>query len=66
MQLFTKDLNFLQKLNRVKTKTLTNIIKQPPYSPDMAQADFLLFPKLKLPLRSTRFQLIEDIKENSR
>ena len=36
-----------------------------PYSPDMAPADFFLFPKLKLPLRGTRFQSIEDIKENS-
>ena len=33
--------------------------------PDMAPADFFLFPKLKLPLRGTRFQSIEDIKENS-
>ena len=32
----------------------------------MAPADFFLFPKLKLPLRGTRFQSIEDIKENSR
>ena len=32
----------------------------------MAPVDFLLFPKLKLPLRGTRFQSIEDIKENSR
>ena len=29
----------------------------------MALADFFLFPKLKLPLRGTRFQSIEDIKE---
>ena len=32
----------------------------------MAPADFFLFPKLKLPLRGTRFQSIEDIKQNSR
>ena len=32
----------------------------------MAPADFFLFPKLKLPLRRTRFQSIENIKENSR
>ena len=43
-----------------------NIIKQPPYSSDMAPADFFLFPKLKLLLQGTRFQSIEDIKENSR
>ena len=43
-----------------------NIIEQPPYSPDMAPADFFLFPKLKLPLRGTRFQSIKNIKGNSR
>ena len=32
----------------------------------MAPADFFLFLKLKLLLRSTRFYSIEDIKENSR
>ena len=32
----------------------------------MAPVEFFLFPKLKLPLRGTRFQSIEDIKENSR
>ena len=32
----------------------------------MAPDDFFFFPKLKLKLRGTRFQSIEDIKENSR
>ena len=41
-------------------------MEQPLYSPDMAPADFFLFPKLKLPLRGTRCQSIEDLKENSR
>ena len=49
------DLNFFRKINRVKTKNSTNIMEQPPYSPDMASADFLLFPKLKLSLRGARF-----------
>lgn len=52
-------------VNEFLTKNATNIIEQPPYSPDMAPADFFLFPKLKLPLRGTRFQSIEDIKEKS-
>ena len=43
------DLNFLQKLNHAKAKNSTNIIEQPPYSPDMAPADIFLIPKLKLP-----------------
>ena len=33
-RLVPKDLNFLQKLNRVKAKNSTNIIEQPPYSSD--------------------------------
>ena len=53
-------------MNKFLAKNSTNIIQQPPYSPDMAPADLFLFPKLKLPLQSTRFQSIEDIKENSR
>ena len=40
-------------------------VEKPSYSPDMAPADFFLFPKHKLPLRGTRFQSIEDIKVNS-
>lgn len=46
-------------------KNSTNVISQPPYSPDMAPCDFFLFPRLKLPLRGTRFESIEAIKENS-
>ena len=65
-RLVLKDLNLLQKFNCVKTENSTNIIEQPSYLPDMAPADFLLFPKLKLPLQGTRFQSIEDIKEKSR
>ena len=47
-------------------KNSTNIIEQPPYSPDMTPADFFLIQKPKLPLRGTRFQSIVDIKENLR
>ena len=36
---------------------------QPPYSPDLALADFLLFLKLKTPLKGKRFVTIEEIKE---
>ena len=53
-------------VNEFLSKYLTNIIEQPPYSPDMAPADIFLVPKLKLPHRGTRFQSIEDLKENSR
>ena len=53
-------------VNEFLNKNSMNTIEHPPYSPDMTQADFFLFPKLKLPLRGTRFQSTEDIKENSR
>lgn len=46
-------------------KNSTNVLQQPPYSPDLAPCDFFLFPKLKLPLRGTRFESIEAIKQNS-
>jgi hypothetical protein len=32
----------------------------------MVPANFFLFPKFKLRLRDTRFQSVEDMKENSR
>ena len=43
----------------------TEVIAQPPYSPDLAPCDFFLFPKLKYPLRGTRHETIEAIKRNS-
>jgi len=41
------------------------VVPQPPYSPDLAPADFFLFPNLKSTLKGHRFQTIEEIKENS-
>jgi len=43
----------------------TIVMPQAPYSPDLAPADFFLFPKLKSTLKGRRFQTIEEIKENS-
>ena len=43
----------------------TIVVPQPPYSPDLAPADFFLFPKLKSTLKGRRFLTIEEIKENS-
>ena len=37
------------------------LVRQAPYSPDMAPCDFWLFPKLKMPLKGTRFESPEDI-----
>ena len=41
------------------------VVHQAPYSPDLAAADFFLFPKLKSSLKGHRFQMVEEIEENS-
>jgi hypothetical protein len=35
------------------------VLPHPPYSPDLASSDFLLFPKLKMKLKGPRFQTEE-------
>jgi transposase len=47
------------------TKPEATVVPQPPYSPDLAPADFILFPKLKSSLKGRRFQTVEEIEENS-
>jgi len=47
------------------TKHETSVIPQPPCSPDLTPADFLLFPKRKSSLKGRRFQKEEEIEENS-
>jgi hypothetical protein len=46
-------------------KTDTTVIPQPPHSPDLAPADFFLFPELKCTFKGRRFATTEEIKENS-
>ena len=46
-------------------KHQTSVVPHPPYSPDLAPADFFLFPKLKTALKGRRFQTIEEIRENA-
>jgi transposase len=41
------------------------VVRQAPYSPDMAPCDFWLFPKLKRPLKGSRFDSHEDIMRNA-
>ena len=41
------------------------VVPHPPYSPDLAPSDFLLFPKLKMKLKGRRFQTVEDIQAES-
>ena len=51
-----------QKENRAE---ISQELLHPPYSPDLAPADFFLFPKLKTTLKGRRFQTIEEIQENA-
>ncbi|UYV71668.1 hypothetical protein LAZ67_8004049 [Cordylochernes scorpioides] len=46
-------------------KNGTEILPQPPYSPDIAPYDFFLFPKLKAVLKGRHFDTREDIIEKS-
>jgi hypothetical protein len=46
-------------------KNHMTVLTHLPYSPDLAPADFLLFPKLKYPLKGQRFSTVDEIKENS-
>jgi len=46
-------------------KHQTYVMPHPPYSPDLAPADFFLFPKLNATLKERRFQTIEEIQENA-
>jgi len=46
-------------------KHQTSVLPPPPYSPDLAPADFFLFPNLKTTLKGRRFQAIEEIQENA-
>jgi hypothetical protein len=41
------------------------VVRQAPYTPDMAPCDFWLFPKLKRPLKGSRFDSREDIVRNA-
>jgi len=39
-----------------------NTLSQPPNSPDLGPCDFFLFPKMKLQLKGSRFDRVEEIK----
>jgi len=46
-------------------KNETTVVPQPPYPPDLAPADFFLFPKLKSTLKGRRFDIFDEIQKNS-
>jgi hypothetical protein len=56
---------FVRRLCRTGKQFLASksicVIQQPPYSPELAPADFFLFPKVKLALKGERFSDISDI-----
>jgi len=46
-------------------KHQTYLVPHPPYSPDLAPADFFLLLQLKITLKRRRFQTTEEIQENA-
>lgn len=47
--------------NFIKTKNIT-LVSHPPYSPDLAPADFWLFPEIKKNLAGNKFDTINEVK----
>ena len=45
-------------------KNETTVVPQPPYSPDLAPANFFLFPKLKSTLKGCCFDTFDEIQKN--
>jgi hypothetical protein len=60
-----KLLTMEQKQRRLEITQDIPVVRQAPYSPNMAPCDFWLFPKLKMPLKGTRFESREDILRNA-
>ncbi|UYV72276.1 hypothetical protein LAZ67_9002433 [Cordylochernes scorpioides] len=54
------------KISKFLQDHLTSVFPQPPYSPDLAPCDFILFGKLKKKLKGWKFQSIEEIKVESK
>jgi transposase len=64
-QIFIEKLQMRRVSAKFVPRLLTDVAPHPPYSPDLAPADFFLFPKLKTTLKGRRFQAIEEIQENA-
>ena len=45
-------------------KHQTSVVPHSPYSPDVAPADFFLFPRLQTTLKRRRLETLEEIQEN--
>jgi len=44
------------------TKHKITVLEHPPYSPDLAPCDFILYPKIKFSLKGTRFESVDAVK----
>jgi len=49
-------------VKRYLAKNNIPVMEHPPYSPDLAQCDFFLFPKIKSALKGTRFESVDAVK----
>ncbi|KAJ4444141.1 hypothetical protein ANN_05930 [Periplaneta americana] len=56
---------FIPLIHTFLAKHEITTVHQPPYSPDLAPCDFWLFPKLKTPLKGSRFESREEIMRNA-
>ena len=52
-------------MQRFLVKHQITQVNQPPYSPDLVLCNFWLFLKLKSPWKGKRFQIIDEIQENT-
>lgn len=52
-------------IRAVLCKNGITVIPQPPFSPDLAPADFFLYPTLKTPLKGRIFQAVDEIKQKT-
>jgi len=52
-------------MRNILAKNEATVLLQPPYSPDLAPADFFLFPKLKSTLKGRCFDTFDEIQKNS-
>ena len=52
-------------VRNILVKNEVTVVPQPPYSPDLAPADFFLFPKLKSTLKGHHFDAFDEIQKNS-
>jgi transposase len=53
-------------LRNFLAKNEMTVVPQAPYSPDLAPADFMLFPILKSTLKECHFETFEEIQKNSK